>query len=91
MNHRSRSPVLGYALAGILVFLSASSSLAEPADRLEQNKALVLESIAALDAGDLDNLDKFIADDYVRHCQATVPSIYSIHTEYDAPRGQKRR
>jgi predicted ester cyclase len=84
LNHRSHSPVRGCLLAVILIFLSASISLAEPADRLEQNKALVLESIAALDAGDLDNLDKFIADDYKRHCQATPGAIVASLDDFKA-------
>jgi predicted ester cyclase len=43
-----------------------------------------LESIAALDAGDLDNLDKFIADDYVRHCQATPGVIIASLDDFKA-------
>jgi steroid delta-isomerase-like uncharacterized protein len=36
-----------------------------------RNKELVAEAFTAVEAGDFDRLDQFIAEDYVRHCQAT--------------------
>ena len=43
----------------------------EPCDEGMRNKELVAETFAVIEAGDLDKLDQFIAEDYVRHCQAT--------------------
>ena len=63
--------LLACVLTGLLCFWSSTNSFAESQDNLEQNKTLVMEAFAALDAGDLDGLDKYIVADYVRHCQAT--------------------
>ena len=63
--------LLACVLTGLLCFWSSTNSFAESQDSLEQNKTLVMEAFAALDAGDLDGLDKYIVADYVRHCQAT--------------------
>ena len=43
----------------------------EPCDEGMRNKELVAEVFAIIEAGDYDKLDSYIADDYVRHCQAT--------------------
>jgi predicted ester cyclase len=43
----------------------------EPCNEGMKNKELVAEAFAAVEAGDFDRLDQFIAADYVRHCQAT--------------------
>jgi steroid delta-isomerase-like uncharacterized protein len=40
-------------------------------DNVTVNKELVAEVFEIVEAGDLDRLDEYIADDYVRHCQAT--------------------
>lgn len=62
---------LNYVVIGIFIFLFTFTNFAGSKDKLEQNKKLVLKSIAALDAGDMDVIDQCIAKDYVRHSQAT--------------------
>jgi len=37
----------------------------------ERNKEIFLGAIEAMNNHDLDKLDQYIAEDYVRHCQAT--------------------
>jgi len=71
MNLPIYRAMLVSALTGILCFWASTSTFAESRDNLEQNKTLVMEAFAALDAGVLDDLDKYIVADYVRHCQAT--------------------
>ena len=70
MNPSIYRAMLASMLTGVLCFWN-SNSLAESQDNLEQNKILVMEAFSALDAGALDDLDKYIVMDYVRHCQAT--------------------
>ena len=81
MNHSIYRTALTYALTGILCFWVSTNSLAGSQDNLEQNKTLVMEAFAALDAGAIDDLDKYITADYVRHCQATPGVI--IHSLED--------
>ena len=51
---------------------------------LKLNKALVMEAFAALDAGALDDLDKYIAPNYVRHCQATPDAVVESLDDFKA-------
>ena len=81
MNHSIYRTALTYALTGILCFWVSTNVHAESQVNLEQNKTLVMEAFAALDAGVLDDLDKYITADYVRHCQATPGVI--IHSLED--------
>ncbi len=68
-------PVCVCALFGLLTIFGTSNSFAGSTDELERNKALVMSATAALDAGVLDDLDKYIAENYVRHCQATPDAV----------------
>ena len=43
-----------------------------------------MEATAALDAGVLDELDKYIAADYVRHCQATPEAVVESLDDFKA-------
>lgn len=61
-------------LPGVVAIVSlvvVSSCVCEPCDEGKKNKELVAEAFAAVEAGEFDRLDQFIAADYVRHCQAT--------------------
>lgn len=58
--------------AAIIVSLVAVlSCVCEPCDTGQNNKEVVAEAFALVEAGELDKLDEYIAADYVRHCQAT--------------------
>ncbi len=67
--------MLACLLVGTFVLSGGETSLAESPGELERNKALVLEATAALDGGAPDELDQYIAADYVRHCQATPEAV----------------
>lgn len=56
------------AIVGFVVVLGC---VCEPCDEGKKNKELVAEVFAVIEAGDFDKLDRYIAADYVRHCQAT--------------------
>ena len=84
MEHQSRSFVRRCVFAGVLLISAASSSLADSSDDLERNKALVLEAFAALDAGALDDLDKYLAAGYTRHCQATPDAVVESLDDFKA-------
>jgi predicted ester cyclase len=58
-------------VAVIVSLVALLSCVCEPCDEGKKNKELVAEAFAVIEAGDLDKLDRFIAADYVRHCQAT--------------------
>jgi predicted ester cyclase len=53
---------------GLVVVLGC---VCEPCDEGKKNKELVAEVFAVIEAGEFDKLDQFIAEDYIRHCQAT--------------------
>jgi len=55
-------------IVGLVVVLSC---VCEPCDTGKQNKEVVAEVFAIVEAGELDKLDEYISADYVRHCQAT--------------------
>jgi predicted ester cyclase len=57
-----------FVLIGILGCTDASLKLAE------QNKKTVTEAFKVVEAGDYNKMDLFIAENYLRHCQAT-PNI----------------
>ena len=84
MNPSIYRTLLACVLTGILCFWSSTNSFAESQDNLEQNKTLVMEAFAALDAGVLDDLDKYIAADYVRHCQATPEAVVRNLADFKA-------
>ncbi len=84
MYHSSHSRLSACLLAGAVMILGTSSSLAGSEGDLERNKTLVMETIAILDAGSLDDLDNFIAANYVRHCQATPDAVVSNLDDFKA-------
>ena len=45
--------------------------ICEHCDEGKKNKELVAEVFALVDSGEFEKLDDYIAEDYVRHCQAT--------------------
>ena len=45
--------------------------ICKPCIEGKKNKELVAEALAIIQSGDFDRLDDYIAEDYVRHCQAT--------------------
>jgi predicted ester cyclase len=55
-------------IASLVVLLGC---VCEPCDEGKKNKELVAEAFAAVEAGEFDRLDQFIAENYVRHSQAT--------------------
>ena len=84
MNPSIYRALLACLLTAILCFWSSTNSFAESQDNLEQNKTLVMGAFAALDAGVLDDLDKYIAADYARHCQATPGVIIRSLKDFKA-------
>ena len=55
----------------IVCFVVVLGCICEPCDQGKKNKELVAEVFAVVEAGYFDKLDQFIAEDFVRHCQAT--------------------
>ena len=56
----------------VLLFVMASLSCSPTADEIAaKNKVVVQRAFDALNNHEYDDLDKYIAQDYVRHCQAT--------------------
>jgi len=84
MNKSAYTTVFVSVLTGILCFLSSANSFAESLNELEQNKTLVKNAFTALDAADLDDLDQYIAADYVRHSQATPGVVIRSLGEFKA-------
>ncbi len=74
-NHLFAKPFWVCLIIGFLFFSAAPLSVAESGKGVESNKKLVMKTLAALDAGSLDDLDKYLAADYVRHCQATPDAV----------------
>jgi len=57
------------AIGGVLVTTVGCGTAAE--DREARNERLVREAFAATAAGKLEAMDELVAEDFVRHCQAT--------------------
>jgi steroid delta-isomerase-like uncharacterized protein len=55
----------------IMLFIAASLSCSSGDDIATKNKAIVQQAFDALNNHEYDDLDKYMAQDYVRHCQAT--------------------
>lgn len=56
----------------VLLFVMASLSCSPGADEIAaKNKIVVQRAFDALNNHEYDDLDKYMAEDYVRHCQAT--------------------
>lgn len=65
----SRKWLQGAAVvAGLMILLGC---VCEPCIEGKKNKELVAEAFEALQSFEFDTLDAYIAEDYVRHCQAT--------------------
>lgn len=62
---------LSAACALIIVLVMALMSCAPVDGTATKNKAVALQAFEALNNGDYDALDEFIAPNYKRHCQAT--------------------
>ena len=59
-------------LALLLIFLVGIMGCTDPNLALaKQNKELVAKAFEVVGNGDFDNMGNYIADNYVRHCQAT--------------------
>lgn len=67
----SPSLKLTCALLTAVALVLVSGCRCEPCDELEENKKIVLGAFDAINRGDLDSLDQYLADDYVRYCQST--------------------
>jgi predicted ester cyclase len=70
----------GFAIfAGILVctaiFLLSCTTINTEDAPAERNKKVVSEAFQVLQDADYDQLDQYIAEDYVRHCQATPEAV----------------
>ena len=59
---------MGVFICTAFILLSCSDSNLELA---QKNKETVAQAFEVVGAGDFDKMDLFIADNYVRHCQAT--------------------
>lgn len=84
MKKSSYMAMLACMLTGVLFIWSSTSFSAEPLDKLERNKTLVMETITILDAGLLDDLDKYMTADYVRHSQATPEAVVNSLEDFKA-------
>jgi len=64
--------------------------LCEPCSKARRNEETVMLAFDAVESGDFDVLDRVIAEDYVRHCQATpdieVTSVEQLKTFLAADR-----
>ena len=69
MSNR-KSPLVLLIIAGIIILADCQKE-AQVNDLADQNKAVVIKAFEALNNLDYDQLGEFIAQDYVRHCQAT--------------------
>ena len=58
-------------LAVVAIAASLAAGCCHECQDVEANKALVREAFDALVAGDYDRARELMAEDYVRHCQAT--------------------
>jgi predicted ester cyclase len=65
----SKKLILGIAVIGCLI--GVLGCVCEPCSEGQTNKELVADAFVAINAGELDKLDQWVAHDYVRHCQAT--------------------
>lgn len=83
-DRSSRIPVVALLSAVALLFAGVLPSRAGSPVDLERNKTLVVEALAALDAGALDDLDRFHAADYVRHSQATPDAVVENLEDFKA-------
>jgi steroid delta-isomerase-like uncharacterized protein len=70
------------AAALIVSLVVVTSCVCEPCDEGKKNKELVAEAFAAVAAGEMDKLEQYIADDYVRHCQATPDVVVTSLAEF---------
>jgi steroid delta-isomerase-like uncharacterized protein len=52
----------------VMVLMSCTPGVDEQA---EKNKAIVMQAFDALNNYEYDKLDQYVAQDYIRHCQAT--------------------
>ena len=55
----------------VLLFVAASLSCSSGEDIAAKNKVIVQQAFDALNNHEYEKLDQFMAQDYVRHCQAT--------------------
>jgi steroid delta-isomerase-like uncharacterized protein len=62
---------LSVAYTIVVVLAIVSMSCAPVNNTAANNKAITLKAFEALNSGDYDALDEFIAPNYKRHCQAT--------------------
>ncbi len=67
----------------VFVFILAVAG-ASLAGTPSENKALVLKSVAAMDASAFDDLDKYLAPNFVRHCQATPEAVVESLDDFKA-------
>ena len=70
------------AAALIMSLVVVTSCVCEPCDEGKKNKELVADAFAAVEEGEFDKLDQYIAADYVRHCQATPDVEVSSLAEF---------
>lgn len=72
MKKRSHSFILVTLIAACLLVATACNC---PPKETERNKEVVRQAAAAIIAGDYDALDRYMAQDYRRHCQATPDAV----------------
>jgi predicted ester cyclase len=53
-------------------------------DDAERNRQIVIEAFEVVGAGDYDAFDRYIAADYVRHCQATPGLVVTSLDDFKA-------
>ena len=62
---------MAWSLVVVMSIVVVAGCLCEPCSQDKRNEETVLLAFQAIEAGDFDILDRVIAEDYVRHCQAT--------------------
>jgi steroid delta-isomerase-like uncharacterized protein len=67
------------AAAAVVV---AVSSVAEPGELEERNQRVVRDAFDAVQAADWQAIDRLIAADYVRHCQATPDVVVANRDQF---------
>lgn len=63
-----------------LLVIAVLTSCSGNSDQLAANKSVVKKAFAVLDSHEYGNLDQYIAENYMRHCQATpeAPEVHSL-------------
>lgn len=68
----------------IVSIVVVAGCLCEPCSQDRRNEETVRMALAAIMSGDLDSIDRYFTDDYVRHCQATPEIAHANLDQFKA-------